>query len=243
MTQEDRSVDRIRAALDAASDPSTAEASARYFQVRPGGYGEGDHFIGLTMGTIRSIVAPSRQIPFVAADWLDLLRSPTHEHRLAALVIMSERAKRGGDRERELLYRTYLVNTDVIDNWDLVDVSAGPVVGGWLLGRDHRPLDRLVGSASIWERRIAVVSTQRFIGAGHTEDTYRLAVALLDERHDLIQKALGWMLREAGKRVDAGELRGFLDEYAARLPRTTLRYAIELFPSEERAHYRGLRES
>ena len=180
----------------------------------------------------------------LAADWLPLLRSPVHEHRLAALVVMSERAGRGKPDERSLVHRTYLANTAVIDNWDLVDVSAASVIGGWLLDHDRADgqdlLDQLAGSVSRWERRIAVVSTHAPIRAGRTEEIYRLAVSLLDEPEDLIHKAIGWMLRESGVRVSVDELRRFLDTYASRLPATTLRYAIERLPVEEHAHYRRL---
>ena len=227
--------------MAAVADPDAAVVLARYFQVRPGGYGEGDLFIGVKLSTIRRLVAAHRRLPFVPADWWDLLHSPVHEERLAALVVMAERAVRAPDAERELIYDTYLAVTRWIDNWDLVDVSAAPVVGGWLLTRDRTPLYTLAGSALIWERRIAVVATHRLIRAGQTEDTYRLAVALRSDHEDLIHKAVGWMLREAGLRVDEAELRGFLDAYAPELPRTTLRYAVERFPPDQRLHYRKLR--
>jgi 3-methyladenine DNA glycosylase AlkD len=231
----------VRAALVAAADPDAATVLARYFQARPGGYGEGDRFIGVKLSTIRRLVAAHCRSPFVPMDWRDMLHSRVHEERLAALVVMAERAVRGPSSERELIYDTYLAATRWIDNWDLVDVSAAPVVGGWLLTRDRTPLYTLAGSALLWERRIAVVATHQLIRAGLTEDTYRLAVALRSDREDLIHKAVGWMLREAGRRVDEAELRGFLDAYAPELPRTTLRYAVERFTPDVRLHYRQLR--
>lgn len=230
----------MRAALAAAADPNKAETLARYFQVGPGGYGAGDRFLGVQLGTIRTLLRPHRGTPFVAEQWLPLLRSQWHEERLTALVAMSGRAERGEEAEHQRIYQTYLAHTDRINNWDLVDVSAAPIVGGWLLTRDRTPLDVLAASPQLWERRIAVVATHRLIRAGQTADTYRLALALRADRHDLIHKAVGWMLREAGRRHPA-ELRGFLDRHAPELPRTTLRYAIEHLPPEGRAHYRGLR--
>lgn len=229
------------AELESIAKAEDAAALERYFQVKPGGYGEGDEFIGIKMGQLRLIAKPYYRQVFVADEWLGLLQSPTHEHRMSALIVMSERAKRADDAELEHLYRTYLDNTAYINNWDLVDVSAGPVVGEYLLDRDRGVLDELAESELLWERRIAMVSTQHFIRAGQTADVYRLAALLINDKHDLMHKAVGWMLREAGKRVDGAELRAFLDEYAAQLPRTALRYAIEHFSAEERRHYLALK--
>jgi 3-methyladenine DNA glycosylase AlkD len=173
-----------------------------------------------------------------------MLHSPIHEHRLITLVVMSERAKkiarRGDGNELGLIYDTYLDNTNHVNNWDLVDVSCGPIVGGYLLDRDRSPLYELARSDLLWDRRIAIVGSQRFLPEGDTSDLYRLAEILLPDRHDLIHKAVGWSLREAGKKVDADELRRFLDQHAATMPRTALRYAIEHFDAAERQHYLAL---
>jgi len=234
-------VDEIRAA----ADPESAAVLTRFFQVRPGGYGEGDVFVGVQLSKLRLLTKPYLRTPFVAVDWLPLLRSPVHEDRLAALVVMSERATRairaGDDVEREHLYRTYLDNTASVNNWDLVDVSAAPVVGGFLTDRDRAPLDGLAQSSVLWERRIAMVATHHFLRHRESADTYRIAGLLLHDGEDLIHKAVGWSLREAGKRVDRTALRYFLDEHAARMPRTALRYAIEHFDETERQHYLRLR--
>lgn len=227
--------------LQAEADPDDAAILARYFKTGPGDYGEGDVFLGIKLSRLRTILTPHRAIPFVAADWLPLLRSPIHEHRLACLVVMAERARRGSETERAELYTTYLANTAYVNNWDLVDVSAAAVVGGYLLERDRDPLYRLARSPLVWDRRIAVISTHRFIRAGQAADTYALALQLLGDDHDLIHKAVGWMLREAGRRVSRTELLTFLDQYAARLPRVTLRYAIEHLDPEQRTRYRRLR--
>ena len=231
--------------MEAAADPETARTLARYFQVRPGGYGEGDVFLGLKLSELRTLLAPYAAEPFVPYRWLPVLRSQVHEHRLASLVVMSERARRSAGRrgdpaELELIYRTYLDNTAHINNWDLVDVSCKPIVGGYLQYRDRAPLYALARSESLWERRIAMVGCQRFLKAGETADLFRLAEMLLGDRHDLMHKAVGWSLREAGKR-DPAALRQFLTGHVSGMPRTTLRYAIEHFDPEERRAYLDLR--
>jgi 3-methyladenine DNA glycosylase AlkD len=232
-------------AMEAAADPETARVLSRYFQVRPGGYGEGDVFLGLKLSHLRALAAPYTAKPFAPEDWLPLLRSPVHEHRLVSLVVMSERARhnagrRGDPAELELLYRIYLDNTEYVNNWDLVDVSAKPVVGGYLQHRDRAPLYVLARSESLWERRIAMVGSQWFLKAGETDDVFRLAEILLSDRHDLMHKAVGWSLREAGRR-DPAALRRFLTTHVSAMPRTALRYAIEHFDAEERQAFLGLR--
>lgn len=233
-------MDELLSRLEAAADPGAAVALARYFQVRPGGYGDGDVFLGIKLSELRRLARPYAHRPFTPADWLTLLRSPVHEHRLITLVVMSARAGRGDEEERSSLYRTYLSHTEHIDNWDLVDVSAAAVVGGHLVDRDRASLYDLARSGLVWERRIAIVSTHYFLRAGDAADAYALASILLADRHDLIHKAVGWTLREAGRRVDAEELRQFLELHAAAMPRTALRYAIEHFAPAERDRYRAL---
>jgi 3-methyladenine DNA glycosylase AlkD len=234
-------VQELVRAMDAAADPETAQVLARYFQVRPGGYGEGDTFLGIKLSALRGLTAAYAAEPFVADRWLPLLRSPVHEHRLAALVVMAERARRGtlrrGDpAELQHVYETYLANTAYVNNWDLVDVSSKPIVGGHLQHRDRAPLYALARSTLVWDRRIAIVGSQWFLRAGETADLFALAALLLDDRHDLMHKAVGWSLREAGKR-DPAALRRFLDTHLAQLPRTALRYAIEHFDEPERQQY------
>jgi 3-methyladenine DNA glycosylase AlkD len=227
-------------AMEAAATPENARALARYFKVAPGGYGEGDVFLGIKLSHLRQLAKPYAASVFEPADWLPLLRSPIHEHRLIALVVMSERAKQAAEKsngELQVIYDTYLDNTNYVNNWDLVDVTCGPIVGGYLLDRDRSPLYTLVRSDRIWDRRIAMVSSQHFLRRRETTDLYRIAEILLPDRHDLIHKAVGWSLREAGKRVDRDELRRFLDQQASIMPRTALRYAIEHFDSAERQHY------
>jgi 3-methyladenine DNA glycosylase AlkD len=234
-------MDDLVRAMNAAASPENARALTRYFKVSPGSYGEGDIFLGLKLGELRQLAKPYLSSSFDADQWLPMLRSPIHEHRLITLIVMSERAKKlvksGDDDELRLIYDTYLGNTSHVNNWDLVDISCGPVVGGYLLDRDRSPLYELARSDLLWDRRIAMVGSQRFLARGETSDLYRLAEILLPDRHDLIHKAVGWSLREAGKRVDADGLRRFLDQYASTMPRTALRYAIEHFDAAERQHY------
>jgi len=238
-------VAELLARIDAEADPTAAEQLARYFQVRPGGYAEGDRFVGVKLSRLRELVKPYVRERLPTAALSPGLTSPIHEHRLACLVVLAEyanRAKSAGDPARETeVYDTYVDHLDHIDNWDLVDCSAPAVVGGYLLDRDRAPLYRWVRSATVWHRRIALVATHRLIFAGQTADTYALATEVLDDRHDLIHKAAGWMLREAGKRVDEAELRSYLDEYAPRMPRTMLRYAIERMPEDVRRRYRAMK--
>ena len=232
-------------ALEDAANPEDAQALARYFQVRPGGYGEGDVFLGVKLSVLRPLARPYAAQPFESERWLSWLRSPVHEHRMLVLVIMAERARRSAGRrgdpaEQELIYRTYLANTAYVNNWDLVDISCKPIVGGYLFGRDRSPLYELARSDLLWERRIAMVGVQWFVKLGDCDDVYRLAELLLGDRHDLMHKAIGWSLREAG-RQDRDALRAFLDRNIAAMPRTALRYAIEHFDEAERQHYLQLR--
>jgi 3-methyladenine DNA glycosylase AlkD len=235
-------MDDLVKAMNAAASPENARALARYFKVAPGSYGEGDIFLGLKLPDLRQFAKPYMASAFEPDQWLPMLRSPIHEHRMITLIVMSARAKKNAKKvasagELQLIYDTYLDNTSYVNNWDLVDVSCGPIVGGYLLDRDRTPLYELVRSDLLWERRIAMVSSQHFLPRGETADLYRLAEILLPDRHDLIHKAVGWSLREAGKRVDPDELRRFLDQHASHMPRTALRYAIERFSPAERQRY------
>jgi 3-methyladenine DNA glycosylase AlkD len=235
-------MDDLVAAMEVSASPENAQALARYFKVAPGSYGEGDVFIGIKLTDLRQLAKTYVTSAFEVDQWLPMLRSPIHEHRQIALLVMSERASKSakkpeGAAELQLIYDTYLDNTRWVNNWDLVDVSCRAIVGEYLLDRDRSPLYDLVQSEWLWDRRIAMVSSQHFLRRAETSDLYRLAVILLPDRHDLIHKAVGWSLREAGKRVDRDELRHFLDQYAPRMPRTALRYAIEHFEPAERQHY------
>ncbi|MDX6283043.1 MAG: hypothetical protein QOH03_4114, partial [Kribbellaceae bacterium] len=198
-------IDDLLREIDEAADPAIAETLARYFQVKPGGYGEGDQMIGVKLSTLRLILKPylRADLPLPAIE--EALASPLHEHRLAILCLLADRASRAlkprtaNPAELAAIFDLYLRNTQYIDNWDLVDCSAPEVIGGHLLDEPRDPLYRLIASSNLWERRMALVATYRLIRAGETADTFALAELVLDDPEDLIHKASGWMLREAGK--------------------------------------------
>jgi 3-methyladenine DNA glycosylase AlkD len=220
-------------------DPEKAVVLPRFFKTGPGQYGEGDKFLGVAVPGVRQAVKPHLDAP--EADILALLRSEYHEERLAALVILVGRyrlARREGDAARqEAVFRFYLANTGRVNNWDLVDLSAPHIVGAHLFGKSTALLTELSASPSVWERRIAIIATHHFIREGDCRETFRIARRLLGDRHDLIHKAVGWMLREAGKRCSLEAELAFLDRHRAEMPRTALRYAIERFPEGLRRAY------
>jgi 3-methyladenine DNA glycosylase AlkD len=217
------------------ADPEKAKILQRFFKTGPGQYGEGDVFAGITVPVTRKLVRKYRDISL--GDAVELLQSPVHEERLLALLILVEKCRRGDDATRKRIYGLYLKNTRCINNWDLVDLSAEHIVGAWLADRDKEKLYRLARSKSLWERRIAILATFHDIKRGNPDHTLALADVLLADRHDLIHKAVGWMLREAGKRCSPDTLRDFLRTRYRRMPRTMLRYAIERFPEAERKDY------
>ena len=228
---------RVLRELARHKNPAQEKNLRRFFKTGPGEYGEGDVFWGLRVPQVRAVLAGFPEVPLgVLAELLD---SPVHEARFFAVAALVREYARGAGAERAAIFGFYLAKTDRINNWDLVDASAPGVVGRHLPpGRGRRELGRLVRSASLWERRIAMVATLEHIRQGDLANTFWLAERLLDDPEDLMHKAAGWMLREAGKR-DAGALREFLARQAARMPRTMLRYAIEKFPAAERRAWRG----
>jgi 3-methyladenine DNA glycosylase AlkD len=227
----------VRRALEALGDPARATHSARFFKTGPGEYGEGDRFLGIRVPALRALAREHRALPL--DDVLGHLRSPWHEERLLALLILVEQHRRGGADARERLHRAYLENARFVNNWDLVDSSAEHLVGPHVDPGDLAPLERLAASASVWERRVAVLATFHWIKRGVFGPTLHVADRLLDDPHDLIHKAVGWMLREVGKR-DPARLEVFLAERYRRMPRTMLRYAIERLPeARRRAYLRG----
>jgi 3-methyladenine DNA glycosylase AlkD len=249
-TSSEQTAAGLAAAIDAAGDPADAAFLQRFFKTGPGQYGEGDVFVGVRVPATRAIVTRFLRMP--PAEASALLASAVHEHRLAALLVMvrqfqlASRARTRNDAARSELHTTYLaaVRAGRVNNWDLVDASSEYLVGDYLreAGRgDDALLDELAASDSLWERRVAVLATYSFIRAGDGGPILRLAPRLLDDREDLMHKAVGWMLRELGKRVDRAVLLGFLDEYAPRMPRTMLSYATEHLAPEERAAYRARR--
>jgi 3-methyladenine DNA glycosylase AlkD len=208
--------------------------SARFFKTGKGQYGEGDHFIGITVPQLRKVARAYKQLPL--DEIVKLLHSAVHEYRLTALIIMVGQYKRGTQAEQAKIYKTYLANTKWINNWDLVDSSAGYIVGPQLGTNYAATLAKLAKSADLWERRIAMLACFYTIQQGDPEPAFYVIEFLKHDEHDLIQKAVGWMLREIGKRCGRDVLHDWLlrDNQYQQLPRTTLRYAIEHYPQAER---------
>jgi 3-methyladenine DNA glycosylase AlkD len=227
-------LDDIRCELQALADPAHAAVSQRFFKTGPGEYGHGDRFIGVRVPLLRKLAKRCNNGSTKNAE--RLLSSPIHEERMLALLILMQLYRKGNEVTREHIYTLYLGNTAHINNWDLVDVSAPAVVGDYLWERGRAPLYELVRSTDLWERRIAVLATFHFIRGGQFHDTLRLCGILLDDPHELLHKASGWMLREVGKRDrEAEEI--FLRRHYRQMPRTMLRYAIEKFPEPLRQGY------
>ena len=224
--------------LRAIANPEDAKFLQRFFRTGPGEYGEGDRFLGIRVPDTRRIAREMRDMPLSQIE--KLLHSPYHEARLLAVILLGDAYERGTAAQRDAVFRLYLRNASRVNNWDLVDVSAPNVVGAHLATRPRTRLDKLARSRNLWERRIAIVSTHHFIRNREYDDTLRIARILLRDTHDLIHKAVGWMLREVGKR-DRAPLEAFLAEHAHEMPRTMLRYAIEHFSPSERRRYMDAR--
>lgn len=224
----------LRRELRRLADPQRAIFVQGYFKTGPGQYGEGDRFLGVTVPQLRRSARGYRGALIPAAT--TLLRSPWHEERLLAVMLLVRAFAKATPEEQRVIYRHYLANTRFINNWDLVDASAPYIVGPYLKGRSKAPLDKLARSPLIWDRRIAIVATSHFIRAGEFGTTMRLARTLASDSHDLIHKAVGWMLREVAKR-DRPLVERFLARHRSRLPRTALRYAIERFPPRLRRRF------
>ena len=211
-----------------------AEHSQRFFKTGKGQYGEGDIFLGIRVPVLRKIAKKFRRISL--AEVSKLLESKFHEERLLSILMLVNLFKSGDEDDQELIYELYLDKTKFINNWDIVDISAGNIVGAFLFEKDKAPLYRLVFSENLWERRIAIVATFYFIRNDEFDDTLKIAKILFTDKEDLIHKAVGWMLREVGKRVIEIE-EEFLEEHYLKMPRTMLRYAIERFPETRRKMY------
>ncbi len=225
--------------LLAAADPARARVSRSFFKTGKGEYGAGDIFIGVIVPMQRMIARQHQDLSIPSI--LILLKSPIHEHRLTALFILISQFERGSVSERAKIFEVYIAHRRCVNNWDLVDASAAKIVGEHLrMRQSHTLLVRLARSSSVWDRRIAIVATYAFIRDNRHDVTLALAEMLLTDPHDLIHKAVGWMLREVGKR-DARALKNFLYIHAPAMPRTCLRYAIERFDEAERKKFLVLR--
>ncbi|MCU1417551.1 MAG: alkylation repair enzyme [Schumannella sp.] len=235
----DPTAENVRHALAELADAADSVHLQRFFKTGAGEYGEGDVFLGVRVPATRTVVKRFRGLPLAEVD--ELLDSPVHEHRLAGILLLVA----AYPSEPEAVFDTYLaaVERGRINNWDLVDASSEHIIGPEI--RSGRVplalLDDLAGSPDLWERRVAVLATFHFIKHGEAGPALRLCETLMPDRHDLIQKATGWMLREVGKRVSRGQLTGFLDAHAADMPRTMLSYATEHLDPQERARYRAAR--
>jgi 3-methyladenine DNA glycosylase AlkD len=230
-------VNHLRAArrdIRKAASSVRAKINRWFFKTGPGDYGEGDRFLGVSVPSLRTIARKYHNLPL--GDVQTLLRSPWHEERLLALLILVRQYTAGDEHARNAIYRLYLRNTRYINNWDLVDSSAPQIVGAHLATRNRTILRRLARSSSLWERRIAMIATQHYIRTGDFADALAIARLLVRDEHDLIHKAVGWMLREVGNRDRSAEER-FLRAHAAAMPRTMLRYAVEKFPEPLRKTY------
>jgi 3-methyladenine DNA glycosylase AlkD len=233
-----KAADDVRKELKSMADPDKAAILQRFFKTGPGQYGEGDIFIGVMVPQSRQIAKKFSQLPL--GEVRTLLYSRIHEERLVALLILARRyGSASSCMEKEEIVKFYLNHIKQVNNWDLVDLSAPNILGAHLVdSRDRRRLlYRLARSENLWERRIAIVATHHFIRNGDFSDTLKIAEMLLQDRHDLMHKAAGWMLREVGKR-DAAAEEAFLEKHCNVMPRTMLRYAIERLPENKRRRYK-----
>jgi len=227
-------VETVRGRLRKLADRKKAEFFPSFFKTGKGEYGEGDVFIGVTVPLLRKLAKEFRQLDY--AEIRLLLKSKIHEERLLALLILTGRFSAAGEKERKKIFSFYLKHRAFVNNWDLVDASAPYIVGGYLADKDRRILYKLAKSKRLWDRRIAIVATFRFIRNGDFTDTLALSRILLNDREDLIHKAAGWMLREVYKR-NADAVENFINAFLEKMPRTMLRYAIERFPEPKRKEF------
>jgi 3-methyladenine DNA glycosylase AlkD len=224
----------IQSRIRAHGKHKPGKSASSFHKTGPGEYGEGLIFIGLNAATMHALAREFRDLPLDTVE--ELLHSPIHDERTIAALILVHQMKRGDSARRKKVYDLYLANTKHVNSWGLVDCSAPGVVGVYLEDRSRTILDKLAKSTNFWERRIAIVATQWLIRRGEVDDTLRIVERLLNDPEDLIHKACGWMLREVGKR-DRPRLEAFLRQHLTKLPRTTLRYAIERFPEPLRKAY------
>ena len=227
-------IGETRRELNSLANEEKAKILQKFFKTGPGEYGEGDKFLGIQVPQLRKLARQFRNLALAETE--QLLHSPFHEERLLALLIMILKYQKGDGPTKETIYHTYLQNTAFINSWDLVDVSAEHIVGAYLLNRSRKVLYDFARSNSLWERRIAVLATFHYIKREDFTDTLKISRILLEDKEDLIHKAVGWMLREIGKRDLAAE-QDFLHKHYKSMPRTMLRYAIERFPEDLRKMY------
>jgi 3-methyladenine DNA glycosylase AlkD len=224
----------LRKQINAIASPEIAQTMQWFFKTGKGEYGECDVFVGLKVPTQRILAREFRDLTL--NDLKSLLNSRVHEERLISLFILVHLYEKGDEKEKKQLFTFYLKNLKGVNNWDLVDLSAPKIVGNYLMNKDKSLLNKFAKSDNLWKRRIAIISTQEFIRNNKFDTTLKIARILLNDEHDLIHKAVGWMLREIGKR-DLIKEEKFLKVYYKKMPRTMLRYAIEKFPEAKRQKY------
>ena len=228
------SLTEIRKAISKQKNPTQALVLQRFFKTGKGEYGAGDIFYGIKVPEQRTIAKQFKDLTF--DDLKELIKSRVHEERLIAAFILVDQYKRGDEKKKKIIFDFYLKNRKGINNWDLVDLSAPKIVGAYLIDKEKELLYKFANSNDLWEKRISIISTQAFIREHFFEDTLNISKILLGDKHDLIHKAVGWMLREIGNR-DLETEEEFLKKHYKTMPRTMLRYAIEKFPEQKRIAY------
>ncbi len=228
------SMTSLKQKISQLANPQKAKDLQWFFKTGKGQYGEGDVFLGLTVGQQRAVAKKFKEIELEKLK--PLLNSKIHEERLTSLLILVQKFEKGNEAEKKLVYKFYFDNVQGVNNWDLVDLTAPKIVGAWLLDKDRKFLFKLAKSNDLWEKRISIIATFAFIREKDFEDSLAIAEILLQDKHDLIHKAVGWMLREIGKKDLAVE-ETFLKKHYKEMPRTMLRYAIERFEEEKRLNY------
>jgi 3-methyladenine DNA glycosylase AlkD len=222
--------------LKSKENPEKAKLLARFFKTGKGQYGEGDLFLGITVPESRKIAHKYYELPL--SDISKIINNKYHEVRLVSILILVHKYRQiKSEKDGREIVDFYLSQTKYINNWDLVDLSAGYIIGDYLINKNKNILIKLAKSKNLWERRIAIISTFGFIYKNESEWTFKIVEILMNDKHDLIHKACGWMLREVGKRVSESELTSFLDIYVTKMPRTMLHYAIERLPEKKRLYY------
>ncbi len=229
---------KITDELQAIATPQRAEASTWFFKTGKGQYGEGDVFIGVSNPDLRAVCKKHLSLKF--EELQELLDSEIHEYRMAALIILVEQMKKAKGEAQQEIYEFYLDNTHRINNWDLVDCSARDIVGLYLFDKDHSILYDMARTDHLWTQRIAIIATHYFINKKQFLDTLKISEILLSHKHDLIHKAVGWMLREAWKKQGEEQVEAFLEQNISRIPRTALRYAIEKMSDERKKYFMQL---
>ena len=229
-------IDQIKKDLLELRSPKQAKILSRFFKTSKGEYGEGDVFLGVIVPEQRKVA--KKYLNLSLKDLQELLSSKIHEYRLTSLFILIDKYRKSDEKSKKEIVDFYLKNTKNINNWDLIDLSSGKILGNYLLNKNKSILYKLAKSKSLWERRISIMATSEFIRNNKFEDTLKISEILLKDKHDLIHKAVGWMLREIGKR-DLSVEEKFLKKHLKKMPRTMLRYAIEKFDEKKRRYYLG----